>query len=68
MALAALELSGDPVHDPVHGRGPCAPAILLRCVNGADDMDPQPPADTASEPTVLQTATAQAGPWGCELR
>ncbi len=24
MALAALELSGDPVHEPVHARGPCA--------------------------------------------
>ena len=23
-ALAALGLSGDPVHEPVHARGPCA--------------------------------------------
>ena len=26
MALAALELSGDPVHEPVHARGPASPA------------------------------------------
>ena len=31
-ALAALELSGDPVHEPVHARGSCVPAILLLCV------------------------------------
>jgi hypothetical protein len=51
MALAALGLSGDPVHEPVHVRG-SASRILLPCVNVADDMDPRPQADTASKPTA----------------
>jgi len=38
--------------------GPCAPAILLLCVNVADDMDPRPQADTAPGPAVdLYAAT-----------
>jgi hypothetical protein len=35
MALTALGLSGDPVHEPVHARNP-PPRILLLCVNVAD--------------------------------
>jgi hypothetical protein len=57
MALAALGLSGDPVHEPVHARDP-ASHILLLCVNVADDMDPRPQADRAPGPTVdLYAAT-----------
>ena len=44
MALAALGLSGDPVHDPIHARGLPPPAILPLHVNVADDMDPRPQA------------------------
>ena len=40
MALAALGLSGD----PVHARGLPPPAILPLHVNVADDMDPRPQA------------------------
>ena len=32
MALAALGLSCDPVHEPVHDRSPHGPVILLLCV------------------------------------
>ena len=57
MARAALGLSGDPVHEPVHVRDP-ASGILLLCVNVADDMDPRPQADRAPGPTVdLYAAT-----------
>jgi hypothetical protein len=39
-------------------RRPCVPAILLLCVNVADDIDPRPQADTAPGPTVdLYAAT-----------
>ena len=41
MALAALGLSGDPVHEPVHVQDPVS-RILLLCVNVAGDMDPRP--------------------------
>jgi hypothetical protein len=43
IALAALGLPGD----PVHARGPASPAILLLCVDVADDMDPRSQADPA---------------------
>ena len=36
MALAALELSGGPVHEPVHARDPAPRGILLLYVNVAD--------------------------------
>jgi len=35
VALAALGLSGEPVHEPVHARSPASPAILLLCVSVA---------------------------------
>jgi hypothetical protein len=59
MALAALGFCGDPVHEPVHIRGPASPRILLLCVNVADDMDPRPQADTAPGPTVDLYAATQ---------
>ena len=37
---AALGLSGDPVHEPVHARA-LRPGILLLYVNIADDVDPR---------------------------
>jgi len=41
--------------------GPCVPAILLLCVNAADDMDPRPQADMAPGPTAgLHAATRAA--------
>jgi hypothetical protein len=57
MALTALGLSGDPVHEPVHVQDPASPHLLL-CVNVADDMDPCPQADKTPGPTVdLYAAT-----------
>jgi hypothetical protein len=52
MALAALGLSGDLVHEPVHVREPASPASCYLCVNIGDDMDPRPQADMAPGPTV----------------
>jgi len=46
MALCALGLSGDPVHEPVHAEA-LRLCILLLHVNVADDMDPRLQADTA---------------------
>ena len=59
MALAALGLSGDPVHEPVHVREPpSVPGILQLCVYVADDMDPRPQAARVPGPTVdLYAAT-----------
>ncbi len=44
MALAALGLSGDPVHDPVHARGPSSLTLLLLWVTWLRAGTPQPPA------------------------
>ena len=59
MALAALGLSGDPVHEPVHARRPYGLLILLLCVNVANDRHGSAPqADKASGPAVdLHAAT-----------
>jgi hypothetical protein len=63
MTPVALGLSGDPVHEPVHGPKLYSPAILLLFVNVADDIDLRPAADPGPVPgpTVLQTGTAQVG-------
>jgi hypothetical protein len=45
-ALAALGLSGDPVHEPVHAEA-LPLHILVLYVNVADDMGPRPQADRA---------------------
>ena len=53
MALAALELSGNPVHEPVHARGPCArhPATVRNVTPGTASTPASP---AVIEPTVLQ--------------
>jgi len=62
MALAALGLSGDPVHEPVHPR-PLRPWILLLRVNVSGVFDSRPQADTAPGPTAdLYAATRRARP------
>jgi len=45
-ALAALGLSGHPVHEPVHARRPHGPIILLLCVTSLRAA-PRPQADPA---------------------
>jgi hypothetical protein len=55
-ALAALGLSSDPVHEPVHARRPYGPDILLLCVTS---LNATVPAGAGAGKNVHDTAWAE---------